>query len=105
MEVLGREQALCFDLRNTHACPGNVTYTRLLMCAEEHEAGATPTQKLERLLTGAKEKGMSAEKLFEHFTPDGGDRISPAAFEAALRSVSSEPSFPLTKVCIYWSPT
>eukprot|EP00903_Cladosiphon_okamuranus_P018620 g17140.t1 len=35
----------------------------------------------------AKEKGMSAERLFEHFAPDGEASVTPAMFETALRKL------------------
>eukprot|EP00752_Nemacystus_decipiens_P002760 g2578.t1 len=46
-----------------------------------------PIEKLQALLTRAKEKGMSAERLFEHFAPDGEASVTPAMFETALRKL------------------
>ncbi|CAM9712187.1 unnamed protein product, partial [Choristocarpus tenellus] len=51
-----------------------------------------PIQKLQQLLTKAKERGMSAEELFEHFAPVGKARtsITPAMFETALQKLGKE---------------
>eukprot|EP00904_Undaria_pinnatifida_P002500 jgi/Undpi1/12250/HiC_scaffold_5.g01926.m1 len=51
------------------------------------ESDASPVEKLQTLLTKAKERGMSAEKLFEHFAPNGEESVTPAMFEAALRKL------------------
>ncbi|CAM9715689.1 unnamed protein product, partial [Pylaiella littoralis] len=53
----------------------------------EAAGDVSPVEKLQALLTKAKEKGMSAERLFEHFAPDGEASVTPAMFETALRKL------------------
>jgi Ca2+-binding EF-hand superfamily protein len=50
--------------------------------------GEGPQRRLQHLLSSAKERGMSAERLFEYFAPDGASTISRDAFELALDSIA-----------------
>ncbi|CAN0382584.1 unnamed protein product [Ascophyllum nodosum] len=56
----------------------------------EVAGGANPVQKLQELLTRAKEKGMSAERLFEYFAPNGETSVTPDMFEAGLRTLGRQ---------------
>ncbi|CAM9179114.1 unnamed protein product [Chrysoparadoxa australica] len=64
--------------------------------AQEEVSGDTPKEKLQNILTKAKEGGLSAEKLFEFFAPNGEGSISGEAFEKALNDLNPD-HFSLSK--------
>ncbi|CAM9449508.1 unnamed protein product [Ectocarpus sp. 4 AP-2014] len=55
--------------------------------AVEAAGDVSPVEKLQVLLTKAKERSMSAERLFEHFAPGGEASVTPLMFETALRKL------------------
>ncbi|KAG5176992.1 hypothetical protein JKP88DRAFT_265274 [Tribonema minus] len=72
-----------------------VVMTALNTAEGEGQLKGTPLEKLQALLTAAKERGMSAERLFEFFAPAGSATMTADDFERALRELSPQ-HFPLS---------
>eukprot|EP00611_Tribonema_gayanum_P008108 TRINITY_DN17570_c0_g1_i1.p1 TRINITY_DN17570_c0_g1~~TRINITY_DN17570_c0_g1_i1.p1 ORF type:complete len:503 (-),score=199.45 TRINITY_DN17570_c0_g1_i1:72-1505(-) len=72
-----------------------VVMTALNTAEGEGQLTGTPLEKLQALLTAAKERGMSAERLFEFFAPAGSPTMTADDFERALRELSPQ-HFPLS---------
>lgn len=58
------------------------------MAVDEGALHGTPIEKLEKLLTAVKARGITAEKIFEYFSTNEEGSITPAEFETALRAIS-----------------